>query len=70
MNAIGFQEHELATHRVKVANEWQTKTFPVVGGRLRIPHEKNDNISIQTDIMLLVLWTANEVLCFQRWKKA
>jgi len=31
MNANGFQDHELVTRKVKVGNEWQTKTFPVVG---------------------------------------
>ena len=53
MNANGFQEHELVSRKVKVGNEWQTKTFPVVGGRLRILHENNDNLSIQTEIIRL-----------------
>jgi len=48
MNTNGFREEELVTRRVKVGNEWQTRTFPVVGGRLRILHENNDNLSIQT----------------------
>ncbi len=38
---------------MKVGNEWQTKTFPVVGGRLRILHENNDDLSIQTEIIRL-----------------
>jgi len=53
MNANGFREEELVSRRVKVGNEWQTKTFPVVGGRLRILHENNDNLSIQTEIIRL-----------------
>ena len=53
MNANGFQEHELVSRKVKVGNEWQTRTFPVVGGRLRILHENNDNLSIQTEIIRL-----------------
>ena len=48
MNAIAFQDHELINRRVKIGNEWQTRTFPVVGGRLRIVHEYNQSLSIQT----------------------
>jgi hypothetical protein len=48
-----FLENELIHRKVKVGNEWQTKTFPVVGGRLRILHENNDNLSIQTEIVRL-----------------
>jgi hypothetical protein len=46
-------DHELVTRRVKVGNEWQTKTFPVVGGRLRIAHESNERLQIQTEIVRL-----------------
>lgn len=53
MNANGFREEELVSRRVKIGNEWQTRTFPVVGGRLRILHENNDNLSIQTEIVRL-----------------
>lgn len=53
MNANGFREEELVSRKVKVGNEWQTRTFPVVGGRLRILHENNDNLSIQTEIVRL-----------------
>ena len=31
-----FLESELIHRKVKVDNEWQTRTFPVVGGRLRL----------------------------------
>ena len=48
-----FLESELIHRKVKVGNEWQTRTFPVVGGRLRILHENNDNLSIQTEIVRL-----------------
>jgi hypothetical protein len=48
-----FREDELITRKVKVGNEWQTRTFPVVGGRLRILHENNDSLSIQTEIVRL-----------------
>ena len=48
-----FFESELIHRKVKVGNEWQTRTFPVVGGRLRILHENNDNLSIQTEIIRL-----------------
>jgi hypothetical protein len=53
MNANGFLDHELVTRKVKVGNEWQTKTFPVVGGRLRIAHESNDRLEVQTEILRL-----------------
>jgi hypothetical protein len=53
MSANGFREDELVSRRVKVGNEWQTRVFPVVGGRLRILHENNDNLSIQTEIVRL-----------------
>ncbi len=48
-----FLENELIHRKVKVGDEWQTKTFPVVGGRLRILHENNDSLSIQTEIIKL-----------------
>jgi hypothetical protein len=53
MSANGFREDELVSRRVKVGNEWQTRVFPVVGGRLRILHENNDRLSIQTEIVKL-----------------
>ncbi len=53
MSANGFREDELVSRRVKVGNEWTTRIFPVVGGRLRILHENNDNLSIQTEIVRL-----------------
>ncbi|MGO9122097.1 MAG: hypothetical protein ACLQPD_31355 [Desulfomonilaceae bacterium] len=53
MSTNGFPEDELVTRKVKINGEWHTRTFPVVGGRLRILHENNDNLSIQTDIMRL-----------------
>jgi hypothetical protein len=58
MNANGkgqFREDELVSRKVKVGPEWQTRVFPVVGGRLRIFHETNDHVSIQTEIVRLDL---------------
>jgi hypothetical protein len=48
-----FLESELIHRKVKVDNEWQTRTFPVVGGRLRILHENNEHLGIQTEIIKL-----------------
>lgn len=48
-----FLENELVHRKVKVGNELLIRTFPVVGGRLRILHENNDNLSIQTEIIRL-----------------
>jgi hypothetical protein len=53
MNANGFREDELVTRKMKVNGEWQSRTFPVVGGRLRILHENNDHLGIQTEIIRL-----------------
>ncbi|MFC1833205.1 hypothetical protein ACFL2Q_00555 [Thermodesulfobacteriota bacterium] len=48
-----FREDELVTRRMKVNGEWQERTFPVVGGRLRLAHEGNERLSIQTEIARL-----------------
>ena len=48
-----FREDELVSRKVKVGNEWQTRVFPIIGGRLRILHESNDHLSIQTEIVKL-----------------
>jgi len=48
-----FREDELVSRRVKAGNEWQTRVFPVVGGRLRIIHEMNSHLSITTEIVRL-----------------
>jgi len=46
-----FLESELIHRKVKVDNEWQTRTFPAVGGRLRLAHEQNDSLSLQTEMV-------------------
>jgi hypothetical protein len=51
MNATGFREDELVTRKVKVGNEWQTRTFPIIGGRLRLAHEDNQNLNLQTELV-------------------
>jgi hypothetical protein len=48
-----FREDELVSRKVKVGQEWQTRVFPIIGGRLRILHENNDSLSIQTEIVRL-----------------
>ncbi len=53
MNANAFREDELVTRKMKVNGEWESRTFPVVGGRLRILHENNDHLGIQTEIIRL-----------------
>jgi hypothetical protein len=53
MSVNAFREEELVHRRIKVGNEWQTRTFPVVGGRLRLAHEGNERLSIQTEIVRL-----------------
>jgi hypothetical protein len=51
MSANGFREEELVSRRVKVGNEWQTKTFPIVAGRLRLAHEENQSLNLQTELV-------------------
>jgi hypothetical protein len=46
-----FREDELVSRKVKVGQEWQTRVFPIIGGRLRILHESNDHLSIETEIV-------------------
>ncbi len=53
MNANAFREEELVTRKMKVNGEWESRTFPIVGGRLRILHENNDHLGIQTEIIRL-----------------
>jgi hypothetical protein len=49
MSANGFLESELITEEVN----GQTRVFPVVGGRLRLAHEENKTLSLQT---VMVSW--------------
>jgi hypothetical protein len=51
MSANGFRDEELVSRRVKVGNEWQTKVFPIIGGRLRLAHEENQSLSLQTEMV-------------------
>lgn len=60
MSANGFREDELVSRKVKVGHEWQTRVFPVVGGRLRLAHEDNETLSLQTE---LVSWDGH-MRCF------
>ncbi len=46
-----FLESELIRRKAKVDNEWQTRTFPVVGGRLRLAHEENQTLNLQTEMV-------------------
>ncbi|MBI5252219.1 MAG: hypothetical protein HY912_22220, partial [Desulfomonile tiedjei] len=51
MSANGFREDELVSRKVKVGNEWQTRVFPIIGGRLRLAHEENQNLNLQTEMV-------------------
>ena len=46
-----FRDDELVTRKMKVNGEWQTRIFPVVGGRLRLAHEENQNLNLQTEMV-------------------
>lgn len=47
-----FREDEVAIlrHWDKKRNEWVTNVFPKIGGRLRLAHSQNENVSIETEI--------------------
>jgi hypothetical protein len=51
MSTNGFREDELVSRKVKVGNEWQTRVFPIIGGRLRLAHEENQNLNLQTEMV-------------------
>jgi hypothetical protein len=51
MGVNGFREDELASRRVKVNGEWQTRIFPLVGGRRRLAHEENQSLNLQTEMV-------------------
>jgi hypothetical protein len=52
MNSNGaFRDDELVLRRQKVNGEWLESYFPRVGGRLRLAHEQNDQLGIQTDVI-------------------
>jgi hypothetical protein len=51
MNANGFREDELVSRKVKINGEWQTRNFPIIGGRLRLAHEQNDSLGLQTELV-------------------
>jgi hypothetical protein len=51
MGTNGFREDELVSRKVKVGNEWQTRVFPIIGGRLRLAHEENQNLNLQTEMV-------------------
>jgi len=50
-NANGFRDDELVTRRQKVNGEWVETVFPRVGGRLRLAHEQNDRLGIETEVI-------------------
>jgi hypothetical protein len=47
MSNNGFREEELITRKMN----GQTRVFPVVGGRLRLAHEQNETLSLQTEMV-------------------
>jgi hypothetical protein len=51
MSTNGFREDELVTRKVKINGVWETKVYPDLGGRLRLAHEENDNLSLQTKLV-------------------
>jgi len=50
-NPNGFREDELVCRKQKVNGEWSETYYPRVGGRLRLAHEGNDKLGIQTEVV-------------------
>ena len=48
-----FRDDEIALirHFDKQKNEWITNVYPKIGGRLRLAHEENEMLSIETEII-------------------
>lgn len=52
MNTNGaFRDDELILRKQKVNGEWVESYFPKVGGRLRVAHEQNERLGIQTEVI-------------------
>jgi hypothetical protein len=47
MGTNGFREDELITRKLN----GQIRVFPVVGGRLRLAHEENESLNLQTEMV-------------------
>jgi hypothetical protein len=47
MGTNGFREDELISRKLN----GQTRVFPVVGGRLRLAHEENETLNLQTEMV-------------------
>jgi hypothetical protein len=47
MGTNGFREDELISRKLN----GQSRVFPVVGGRLRLAHEENQNLNLQTEMV-------------------
>jgi hypothetical protein len=50
MGNNGFREDELVLRKQKVNGEWVETYFPKVGGRLRLAHDRNEKLTIQTEV--------------------
>ncbi|MBM3300578.1 MAG: hypothetical protein FJY85_11545 [Deltaproteobacteria bacterium] len=46
-----FRDDELVLRKQKVNGEWVESYFPRVGGRLRLAHEQNERLGIQTEVI-------------------
>lgn len=52
MNPNGaFRDDELVLRKQKINGEWVESYFPRVGGRLRLAHEQNERLGIQTEVI-------------------
>jgi hypothetical protein len=47
MSKNGFRDEEIVSRKMN----GQTKSFPVVGGRLRLAHDQNERLSLQTELV-------------------
>jgi hypothetical protein len=54
MNANGqFREDEVVVRRSKINGEWVENRYVKVGGKLRVLHQENEQVSIMTEVLRL-----------------
>jgi hypothetical protein len=48
-----FREDEVVVRRSKINGEWVENRYVKVGGKLRVLHQENEQVSIMTEILRL-----------------
>ena len=48
-----FREDEVVVRRSKINGEWMENRYVKIGGKLRVLHQENDQVSIMTEVLRL-----------------